>query len=81
MKPIFYQRKEILGKKKETNISFPHSPCFPLTDTILPLRNETVRALARVVTKCVTAFRARVTLVYVVKALIYREQIQKLHCT
>lgn len=52
-------------------------PCsFPLTDTILPLRRVTVRALAGVVTRCVLAFRARVTLVYVVKAFIYREQIQ-----
>lgn len=43
---------------------------FPLTDTILPLRSVTVRALARVVTRCVVAVRETVALVDLVKTFI-----------
>lgn len=49
---------------------------FPLTDTILPLRSVTVRALARVVTRCVVAVRETVALVDLVKTFIYRDKIK-----
>ena len=45
-----------------------------LTDTVLPQRGIVIRALVRVVTRSVVAVRETVTLVYLVKTLIYGKQ-------
>ena len=45
-----------------------------LTDTVLPQRGIIIRALVRVVTRSVVAIRETVTLVYLIKTLIYGKQ-------
>ena len=45
-----------------------------LTDTVLPERGIIIRALVRVVTRSVVAVRETVTLVYLIKTLIYGKQ-------
>ena len=45
-----------------------------LTDTVLPQRGIIIRALVRVVTRSVVAVRETVTLVYLIKTLIYGKQ-------
>ena len=45
-----------------------------LTDTVLPQRGIVIRALVRVVTRSVVAVRETVTLVYLIKTLIYGKQ-------
>ena len=45
-----------------------------LTDTVLPQRGIIIRALVRVVTRSVVAIRETVTLVYLIRTLIYGKQ-------
>ena len=67
-----FEKQEWFMKTATTLLSLCVNTGF--TNIVLPQRGIVIRALVRVVTRSVVAFRETVTLAYLIKALIYGKQ-------